>query len=62
MVILPWGCWAAANFLPALSVDKASNKRGAYSQAGQGGQGSVSLGAGLGRRALRGERRSLECT
>lgn len=57
MVILPWGCWVAANFLPALSVDKASNKRGAYSQAGQGGQGSVSLGAGLGRRALRGERR-----
>lgn len=32
MVILPWGCWVAANFLPALSVDKAPHKREGCSQ------------------------------
>lgn len=52
MVILPWGCWAVASFLPALSVDKTSNKRGVYSQADRLGQGSEGLGAGLSRRAL----------
>ncbi|TNN29344.1 hypothetical protein EYF80_060510 [Liparis tanakae] len=27
MLVLPGGCWVAASFLPALSVDKAPNKR-----------------------------------
>ncbi|KAK1793263.1 hypothetical protein P4O66_011656, partial [Electrophorus voltai] len=45
------GVWVVASFLPALSVDKASNKRGASSQAGRPGQRSAGLGAGLSRRA-----------
>lgn len=52
MVILPWGRWAVASFLSALSVDKTSNKRGVYSQSNRPGQGSEGLGAGLCRRAL----------
>lgn len=62
MVILSWDCWVAASFLLALSVDKVSNKREAYSQAGQSGQRSADLRAGLCRGALWGEHRRLECT
>lgn len=62
LVILSWDCWVAASFLLALSVDKVSNKREAYSQAGQSGQRSADLRAGLCRGALWGEHRQLECT
>lgn len=62
LAILSWDSWVAASFLLALSVDKASNKREAYSQAGQLGQRSAGLRAGLSRGALWGEHRRLECT